>query len=165
MAISTIPKNMTDGSAVLSDGTGSPLTQTIPWENGDFSHDGLDAVLREVAAYTSRGKTLIGLRHTGLIFPTWSLTFTLGEFTEATTGNVVDMIRGTGGHSARISTTAALGDVICLDFALTIEGTDLGDAADHVLTLTDNHIRVSVAEGDPDVITLSGTTYGTVTLA
>lgn len=163
MAVSTIPKNMTDGSLVINDGTGTPLTITVAWENGDFSFDGLAAGgQRERVPYTSRAKTLIGLRMTGLIYGSYSFSFTFGEFTEATTGNVMDMLLGTGGHSARISTTVALGDVMTFDLIFTVEGTDLGDSADHTFTMTDCTADISFAEGDPTTVTISGTCYGTL---
>jgi len=45
----------------------------------------------------------------------------------------------------------------------TVEGTNFGDSADHVLTLNDVRVTVSVAEGDPDTYNISGTVYGAIT--
>jgi len=44
-----------------------------------------------------------------------------------------------------------------------IEGTTLGEATDHVLTLTGNRISIDFAEGDPNKFTLNGTCYGSIT--
>ena len=41
----------------------------------------------------------------------------------------------------------------------------LGEATDHVLTLTGNRISLDFAEGDPNTFTLSGTCYGSVSAA
>ena len=43
----------------------------------------------------------------------------------------------------------------------TVEGTNFGDAADHVLTANDVHITsCDIAEGDPNSYTISFTVYG-----
>ena len=45
----------------------------------------------------------------------------------------------------------------------TVEGTQFGDAADHVLTLNDVRIdSVDVSEGDPNSYTINFTVYGAV---
>ena len=51
-----------------------------------------------------------------------------------------------------------------INIALTIEGTDLGDTADHTITMDDCEVTMAVAEGDPNTISLSWTVYGTVTM-
>lgn len=160
-----IVKNFRDGSVVLKDGTGTPKTATLPFEQGNFAVSGFNVGQTEVQEYFARG-TLIGLRKGQQNFQDWSCTLTMSEFTLAATGNFIDLIEGTGtDYSARIGTRADLGDIVTFDLVFTIEGTDLGDSADHTLTMLDNRITYEFAEGDPNTITLNGRCYGGITRA
>jgi hypothetical protein len=53
----------------------------------------------------------------------------------------------------------ATGEVFTLDLEWTIEGTNHGDASDHVLTLPFCVVTGSLSEGDPDQISISFTSY------
>lgn len=164
-----IPKNFRDGSVVISDGTAvTPLNVTATFETGDFSIEeaGPGVGGYETSRYLSRGE-LIGLRKTNKVAASGSMSFTFSEFTLNSTGNVIDMIRGTGtDFGSRVSTSTALGDVMTFDIVLTIEGTDLGDAADHTATLTDVEVTsIGIAEGDPNTVSLGFTIHGTITYA
>lgn len=161
MPASDIPKTFRDGSVVLKDGTGTPLTLTLDMEDGNLSTDGWTADMTEVNAILSRG-SLVGLRKGPQVFPTFTLSFLFTEFSEAAAGNVIDMIQGTGtDFAARKSTTEALGDVTTLDLVFTVEGTDLGDSADHSWTWEDcGDLKFGLAEGSENRWQLSGTIYG-----
>lgn len=167
MALSTVVKSVFDGatgSLVAKDGTGTPLTSTVRYQDG-FTADGLGAERRAVTAYQNRA-ALRSLRHTELTFPTLSFTQMLTEFSETGTGTLVDLVEGTAGtpYATRVSTTAAKGDVITLDLVFTVEGTNFGDSKDHTITFEDVHLMWSVTEGDPSSISWTGTCYGTVTI-
>lgn len=163
MASSAIPKTFRDGSISIADGTPTtPLSVSPQFEQGDFSADGLEAEQYAVTAIEARGE-LVGLRKGARTYPTISLTLLLTEFTDASGGDVLDMIHGRGtDYSARVSTTTAKGDVITLDLTLTIEGTDLGDAGDHSVTFRDVHFTYAFAEAEANTLSLSGTVYGDV---
>ena len=160
-----IPKNFTDATIKLIDGTTpTALEKTAAFTAGDFSTDGLVADGREVTAYTSKG-VLIGLRLTNPVFWTFSFTATLSEFTKSTGGNLQDFVlkngpHASGGGSPVVSTSTDIGDVTTFTVEITLEGTDVGDSSDHVMTATRAHVTVGWSEGDPDTLTISGTVYG-----
>jgi len=165
MGTSQIVKNFTDGSVVFSDGTGVPVTLAALFDQGDLSLDGLKAAQRETNAYESRG-ILRSVRHTTRTYPSGSMTLMLSDVSDGTDQTAIDFVLKQGSFSGNISTLAAgaNADVYCINIALTIEGTDLGDTADHTITMDDCEVTMAVAEGDPNTISLSWTVYGTVTM-
>ena len=58
-----------------------------------------------------------------------------------------------------VSTLGSNAEVLTFNVVLTIEGTDHGDASDHTLTLPHCVITGSLAEGDPDTVSISLTSY------
>jgi len=169
MAVGTVTTNLCDGALVLSDGTGPPVTLTVPVSVGDTTFDGLKALsgvtgqTNEVAAYEARGR-LDSVRHTSRIYHAVSFSVHLRDLTSASVGNVLDFVRKLNAYSANLSTLAAgaNADVYCIDAILTIDTSALG-GTDSVATITDGHYTASVAEGDPNTISFSGISYGTVT--
>ena len=161
MAASTIVKNLTDGQLTLKDGTGSPVTLVVGFDMGDFTVSGLAQSLHEVAAYESRG-TFKSARRTTRRYPSGSFSLMLTDITDGTDQTVIDFLLKQGSYAANVSTLA--GDVYCVDLQLDVEGTDLGDSADHQIALSKCHCVVDVAEGDPDTITVNYTCYGSVTM-
>jgi hypothetical protein len=164
MAISTVTKNLNDGSLALEDGTGPPVTLTVPVSVGDTTISNLRAVsgitgeLNEVVAYETRGK-LDGVRHTSRVYPEGSFTVHFREFTSAAVGVVLDFIRRVNAYSANASTLGANADVYTVKITLTVEGTDHGDGADAVIVLDDCHCTADFAEGDPNTLTISYVSY------
>lgn len=162
MATSSVVKNMADGTIVLKDGSAVPLSCTVRFDNADFSVDGLKAKLRETNAYQHRG-VLSSVRHTTRTFPTFTLSCSMSNFTSAAADTVSDVILKNGAFNAAVSTLGTNADVYTVDVVITEEGTNFGDAADHVFTLEDCELSLSYAEGDPNTFSISGTCYGAVT--
>ena len=158
---STVIKHFTDGSMSFSDGTGSPVTLAVPFCVGDMSLSALTAVQRAETAYETRG-VLNSVRLGARVYPTGSFSFQSAEYTDATLVTAQDYILKQGSFSANISTLLPT-EVYAFDIIWTVEGTDLGDAADHVCTITDCRVTLDVGEGEPNTHTLSFTIYGTVT--
>ncbi len=161
MALSTILKHLYDGSLTLSDGTGAAVTLAVPFDVGDVSVEGLQQTQREVTAYETRG-VLNTVRHTKRSYPSGSFSVQLPEYMNSSAGNVVDFLMKTNGYSANVSTLVPT-EVYAVDVILTTEGTDQGDAKDHVITMTDCACVASIAEGEPNTVNVSFTCYGTVT--
>lgn len=161
-ASNTIKNSYGAGSIVISDGTGSPLTVTVDFDQGDFSISGLKDKLKDTTTYQSRG-TLHAVRHTARTFPTISFTAMMSEFKDASGGTAIDMILGQAPFAARISTLGANADVTAFSVAFTIEGTDFGDGADHTVSFDDVEISVDFSESDPNTFSFSGTVYGAIT--
>lgn len=158
----SIVKNFRDGQLVLKDGTGTPIAVTIQFESGDFSISGLSANSNtEVTTYLDRG-ALGSVRLTSQTFPTWSFSAHMVEFSDATEKTLWDAVNKTGTFASAVSTITN-SDVYGLDCVINIEGTSLGEATDHTLTLVGNRITLDFSEGDPNSFTVNGTCFGTIT--
>lgn len=165
MAASTVIKNFTDGQLTIKDGTGTPITLVVPYEQGNFSLTGLNRKLRNVVAYESRGSRL-SVRHTTRNYPAFSFSAFMAQFNAgAAAATVLDaLLKGTGTtFAAAVSTLGAAADVYTVDLAFSVEGTDFGDSADPTFTLEDCHCSIDWAEGDPNAFTITGTVYGAIT--
>ena len=90
--------NFTHGTLIIKDGTGTPLTLTLTLDEGSFSLSGLGNTLREIAAYETRG-ALRGLAQTTRTYPTGSFTSLVSEWSDASTGTLLDMITGQSGSA------------------------------------------------------------------
>ncbi len=157
----SIVKNFRDGQIILKDGTGTPIAVTIEFEAGDFSISGLSANSNtEVTTYLDRG-SLGSVRLTSQTFPTWSFSAHMVEFSDAVTKTLWDAVNKTGTFAAAVSTITN-SDVYGLDCVINIEGTTLGEATDHTLTLVGNRITLDFAEGDPNSFTINGTCFGSI---
>ena len=162
MAQSSRTKNFRHGTIKLSDGTGTPLEVTVQYENGDFSADGFKEGQKDVVAYLDRG-VLYDLQYTNQTFPTFSFSAHFTDLSDATDKLLYDACMKTGAFASAVSTRGA-NQVYTLDLLWTIEGTDLGDSADHTLALDDCRIdNVQLSEGDPSAFTISGTVFGAIT--
>jgi hypothetical protein len=84
------------------------------------------------------------------------------EFSDSVTKTVWDAVNKTGTFATAVSTITN-SDVYGLDCVINIEGTTLGEATDHTLTLVGNRITLDFAEGDPNSFTINGTMYGSMT--
>jgi len=162
MAASTVIKHLYDGAIALADGTGTPVTLSVPFTTGDLSIDGLMESQRAVQAYQSRG-SLNSIRLAAKEFPTFSFTAQLADVSVATDQTLIDFCLKQNSYSGNAS-TASGSDVYTIKITLTVEGTDLGDSADHTIALDDCHVTLAIAEGEPNTVTVSGTCYGTITM-
>lgn len=169
MALSTVTKNLNDGSITLADGTGTPVTLSVPVTVGDLAVSALRAASgitgenNAVVAYETRGK-LDTVRHTAREYPSGSFSVHFREFTNATSGAVLDFIRKANGYSANVSTLASSADVYTIQITLTVKGTDHDDGADHTIVLDDCACVADFAEGDPSTLTIGYVCYGSVTV-
>ncbi len=163
MALSTVIKTNRDGSLQGADGTGTPLTANVTFENGDVTITGIASNLNEVVAIESRGR-FNTIRHAARTYPEITFSAKVADLSEATTGVFQDLVLGTGAHSARVSTLGSSRQEITLDLTLTIEGTDHGDAADQTIVLNDVFITFDFAESpESNALSFKGTVYGAIT--
>lgn len=163
MPISSVIKNFRDGSLTFSDATTpTPLSLTVAFEAGDFSIDNLNEGLVDTTAYLDRGEFQT-LRKTNRVFPSVSFTAHFTDLSDASNATLYDLARKSGYFASAVSTLGANADAMTYKLVFTVEGTNFGDSADHTLTLNDVRVTVSVAEGDPDTYSISGTVYGAIT--
>jgi hypothetical protein len=162
MAASTVIKNFRDATVLFNDGTTpTPLAVTLSLESGDFALTGLNQGNTESTTYLDRGE-LGSVRLTSRTFPTFSVSCHMADLSDATDKLIWDAINKTGAFSAAQSTILG-SDVYGLKVTLTIEGTNFGDTADHVIVMNGCHCTIDFAEGDPNSFTINGTIYGTIT--
>lgn len=165
MAYSTIPKTKKDAVLQLRDGTGSPVTLDIAYEEGNFTFSQPQAFSELVIM--DRG-TITTVRKQEEQTISGSFSFYFRQFTDGSeAGSVRDFINNTGNYSANLSTGNTGVPYIehyCVDIKYTVEGTDFGDDADHTATLSKCVCSLDFSEGDPSAFTLSFTCYGGVTV-
>lgn len=164
MAVSSIVKTSLDGQLTLSDGTGSPVSLVLAFDNGDLSISGLSKVLNEETAIQGRGK-LRSVRYGARTFPTVSFTAYVTSITGVTSapGSVTDFVSGTGVYSSNTSTLSG-GDVYCVDLTYDLEGTDLGDSEDGQIVIGNVRCVYDFTEATEGTqVSITGTVYGTVT--
>ena len=148
MAASLVVKHLYDGAISASDGTGAPVTLSIPFTMGDQSRGVLTAVRKAARTY-----------------PSGSFSFQVADYSDAIDQTAIDYFLKSNSYSANISTLAAGADadVYTVDLVLTVGGTAVGDTADHTVTLTDCDVTLDVSEGEPNSASISFTCYGAVT--
>lgn len=159
MAASTVHHNFRDGTITFSDGTGTPITGSVIFDEGDFSVTGLLPEQTEYTSYLSRGQPggAYSHRKTNWVAPKFSFSCKMTDLTDATEKLILDACRKTGAFAAGKSTLADDADVWTLEIVWTIESSNFGDAADHVVTIPYARItEFSVAEGDPNMFSISG---------
>lgn len=164
MALSAIAKTKRDGAITLADGTGTPVTLTVQYEDGDLSIEGISKHQAELVAFFDRG-VFYTVRKSNQKFVTFKFTAHMTEISDATNANLYDFINFNNKYSANISTLGSTAEVKTIKVTLAIEGTDHGDGTDHSISITDCACEISFAEGEPNKFTITGTSYNsTVTV-
>lgn len=170
MAESTVVKVRSDG--VLSIGedgafdsagadVGGKDIYTVAYEAGDLT---LDVPAEAVSVFLDRGKlgSTPSLRYGDDQPITFTFSAYLRDVYSTSDATLADLaIFGASGAAASgyVSTLGASAEVQAYMLRYTIEGTDHGDAADHIIVLNHCVLRASITEGDPSTISISGTAY------
>jgi len=148
MPISNIPKNPNYGTLKIEDNTGTPIVVTARMEQGDLAVSDLNLYLNETVFPNARGKALpaiTGDRRS----PEVSFTAHFSEFTGDGSNFSTVLKSGTFASGVSFNGTGTK-QVMAYKFTYTVEGTDLGDAADHTLVLNNCIFTgVSFSEGYP----------------
>lgn len=154
MAASTVIKTLYDGYIKLRDGSPTPVELVVPFSVGDLKLDSLKRRQRTTAKYETRG-VLRSVRLTSRIYATGSFTAYSADYSDATEQTVIDFLRQQGAYAGNISTLGATAEVYTIDIILVVEGTDLGDPADHTWTASDCDCTFAPSEGDPNSLGIS----------
>jgi hypothetical protein len=159
MAESNIVKVKRDGTISLLDGTSpSPLSYVISAEPGDFNISVPAEVKND---FLDRGRLVGSVRYGDdqAVTGSFSVYYRGGLSVDGAAAALLDILNGTAfsyAASPWISTLGASAEVKTVDLVFTVEGTDFGDAADHVCTIEDCSIEsYSIAEGDPNTISIT----------
>lgn len=161
MAYSVIPKMRRDAKITLKDGTGSPVTLEIEFEEGNFTFTPTKSEQvviydRHVISNVRKGNE--PAKASG------SFTLYLRQFTDGSeAGSALDFVNQAGFYSSNVS-TGGTGtprvEEYCIDIEFEVEGTDHGDDADHKATLTKCICDVVITDADPMTIQINFVSYG-----
>lgn len=162
MSYSTVPKVRRDGTLVLKDGGSATLE--IQYEEGNLT---FDVTKPDQTVIRDRGSITTVRKGDDQPAATGSFSAYMREFADNTnTGSIIDFINKTNSYSSNVTATSS--GIYIEEYAIHIEyqveGTTLGDDANHKATLNSCIATVSFTEGDPSMINISFTTYGPVTL-
>ena len=166
MAYSTLPKTRRDGVITLKDGTGTPVTLEVAYEEGNLTFD-----TPKAAQTVIRDRGTISTVRKGDDEPTASGSFSafFRQFTDGSeAGSILDFINQTGNYSSNISTGSSgtpFVEFYCIDIVYECDAQSLGDDAATSATLTKCVCTASFTEGDPSSFTLNFTSYGALTYA
>jgi hypothetical protein len=166
MAYSTLPKTRRDGVITLKDGTGSPVTLEVAYEEGNLTFD-----TPKAAQTVIRDRGTISTVRKGDDEPTASGSFSayFRQFTDGSeAGSILDFINKTGSYTSNVSTGSSgtpFVEFYCIDLEYQVDATSLGDDAATSATLTKCVCTASFTEGDPSSFTINFTSYGALTYA
>lgn len=174
MGISSVVKTKRDGEltfGALSGGafnlaTGALLagakSLTVAYEAGDFN---LSIPGPAVSSFLDRGQFTSppSVRYGDDQPMTWSFTAHLRDLSDAAYATLEEILLQSGYVGANWESTlgaaAGCAEVFAIGLRWKILGTTHCDASDHMIILQYNTITGSLAEGDPNTISLSGTDY------
>lgn len=165
MAYSVIPKTKRDGKITLVDGSATPVTLEIAFEDGNFSFSQPQS--HSELVLMDRGQFSV-IRKQDQQAITGSFGFHFREFTSASVGGVRDFINKVNAYSSNASTGISGTPFIehyAIDIKYEAEGTDFNDDKDHSVTLSKCVCTLDFAEGDPSAFTLNFTCYGGAAVA
>lgn len=162
MANSLVVKTWVDGTITIKDGTGTPISLSVRFEDGNLQLGGLGRKLREATPHYARGR-LVALRYGNAKPVSFSFSAMMSEFTSATATSLMDAVMWAGAFASGVGTRGANEEVKTHDVVYASEGTNFGDSADHTFTMEDCYLEIDFAEGDPNKFTVNGICYGAMT--
>lgn len=142
MATGSVVKQAHDCRIVIKDG--AALTYTPSLFDGSVTISDLRRKQRDTANYEVRG-VFKAKRHTGRVYPTCTLTIQAANYSGSVdvdgateTASPLDVFNRLGTWASATSTLPVNlggGDVFTVDIEVILEGSDIGEAADHTITL------------------------------
>jgi len=161
MAESQVVKTLRDAQIRFFDATAvTPLEYIFAIEEGSYQYtpgkpDRIVVRDRHAIAGLRKGADPIGQMSFSIHFR---------EFTNAVAdGTAIDFLEQRGKYAALVSTASAAYEFKLFDVEYTVEGTDHGDSADHIQTVTNCFGDWDFAEGDLDAVNVTVEVYGTHT--
>lgn len=158
MAISTIVKTKRDGTIAFADAAAAH-TLTVAYEQGDLN---ITIPSYTIVSVLDRGEfTSTPTLRKGDDQPcTFTFTAYLRDLSDASYITLEEIVCNAGYFASTwVSRGGATADVKTVQITWSCEGSNHGDSADHTLVLDYCWITGSLQEGDPDVISISGTAY------
>lgn len=157
MAESSWVKTLGDGTITIKDG--AALTYTVALEPGSFTLSQPKAATTTIYDRHTIAGERAGQQQIGTI----GFAVHMREFTDGSSATLIDVVEKAGAWAAATSTGGTGYEEWMVDVWYTAEGTNLGDSADHVLKALKCKLQWDFAEGDPNVINVTGEVFGGVT--
>lgn len=137
-APSTQPKTSLGSTVRLSDGTGTPVTLTLPFYRGDGVLPELGEYLNELVPIVAQGQ-VVGVTHGAPTMPEFTCSFWIGNLVgsdDTAPGSLLEFITRKLSYDANVPTLGA-NRRSTVDVRLTILGTAWGDANNETVDLED----------------------------
>jgi hypothetical protein len=154
MPLSNVPFMPRDGTITIQDNTGTPLTLTVSFEDGDFAFDELAEGYAETVVLKDRGVPYTMRKSDGQT-PSFTFTAHATDFTDATEKTLMDACLKKGAFAAGVSTLGATADVWTLSVKFLADTSAIGGAADSV-QFKKCRLSCSFSEGTPGKFSLKG---------
>ena len=159
MALSAIPMIPRDGAITIEDNTGgTPLKHTVTYEDGDFQLDAVEEGYMQSVVLKDRGMHY-ALRKTEEQDLTFTFTAHATDFSDATEKTLWDVVMKTGAFASGVSTFGSNADAWTTKVTFTVEATNYGASADHVIAMNKVRCSISFSEGVPGKFTVKGVIY------
>lgn len=164
MSVSTVVKTAAQGVISLADGTGTPVTLTVPYTRGDLTAGPLPPKLNELVKIEARGKK-VGLAYGNRVWPTVSFSAWLPNVASSSAsapGSLAEFLAALNAYSGNVSTSGA-GRPVTVNITLTVEGTSLTDSADETWVFKDVHCSITPTEAmDGNTLAIQGEICGDI---
>ena len=151
-----VPK---DGSLVIYDGAGSPLSVTLAYTDGDLKIDEITQGNWETQVFEDRG-TPYAVRATKK--KVIKVSFSCHAVNTVGANSPLEAVRKTGTWASATSTIASSAggsEVHCVKMVWTGERSNFGASADSTFTLAKVRVTGSFAEGTPGTFSFQGEAY------
>jgi len=159
MANATVPLVPRDGSLVISDNTGTPLTVTVQYTDGDLKISDIVQGNWEAVVFEDRGVPY-SLRASKK--KTIKVSFTCHAIMTVGSASPLEAIRKTGTWASAVSmlaTAAGGSEIFLVQLVWTGERSDFGASADASFTLKKVRVTASFNEGVPGTFSFEGEAY------
>ena len=158
MAIPTIPITLRDVVVTFEDATGTPISATAIYEEGNFSISGMQEGDKAVNVFKDRGD-IYSARYGEQEAVDVSITLHATTIYEGTDTIPLDAVNKTGAFSGGISTWGTeTVDPWMVKIVAAVEGVDRGDT-DKTITIPYFRGTASISDGNPMTIEISGQAY------
>lgn len=154
MPLSNVPFMPRDGTITIQDNTGTPITLTVAFEDGDFAFDELQEGYADTIVLKDRGVPY-GMRKSEGQVPAFTFSAHATDFTDATEKTLMDVCLKKGAFAAAVSTLGATADVWAVSVKFVADTSAIGGGADSV-QFKKCRLSCSFSEGTPGKFSLKG---------
>jgi hypothetical protein len=155
VALNSVPIIPRDGQLVISDNSGTPITLTVQYEDGDFSAGSFRQSNMSTQSFRDRGE-FYAHRKVQEEEIEFSFSAHATDFTDATEKCLIDAFCKTGAFASGVSKLGSSADVWAVQIVFTAEQTNYGAGSDGTITLTYCIGEVKFSEGLPGKFEISG---------